>query len=481
MMQSHLGRLGGRPVLQFRASLALAFLAAASFAQESRPADDAVWKGGIPVPEGAVAAVGDVVVPVDLFLEEIVRRYARPDMPSIKVLENLINETMVRVAAEKAGVEVTEADVERRYEELARQIKQADPKLDLVEQIRKQGVSMETFRKKLRSNCILERLARIDQRIPDAEPVTAKHQNTWLANRRKEAAVETDLDKLGAGTAAMVDGTAITYRDFARDFLQTADKAEIRRLVDMLARSVLMDDVLATRKLPLADSDLDLELQARKSDFEAKPQYQGLSFTDIVKQTTGLEADRWKRTRGFRLEAGYSKLGRHASMKDEVQAYYEQNLSYFGPRFTVRHLLIRGAERPEAWKGPGPAPQPIAKAKMQAEVVAAEIRKGKRFEDLVQLYSEDTATKLSGGVLEPFTPGENRLHEAFTKAVQSLEVGQTSPPVETPAGVHLIRLDRKDPPPPVEAVEAVIRRELGLRRFRETWNQARYGVDVKVD
>ena len=54
-------------------------------------------------------------------------------------------------------------------------------------------------------------------------------------------------------------------------------------------------------------------------------------------------------------------------------------------------------------------------------------------------------------------------------------------PVESPAGVHLIRLDRKDPPPSVEAVEALIRRELGLRRFREAWNAARYGVDVKID
>lgn len=481
MMHSLISRRGRSRGTAFRSLLALVSLSAILSAQETRPADDATWKGGIPVAAGAVAAVGDVVVPVDLFLEEIVRRYARPDMPSIKVLENLVNETMVRTAAEKAGVEVTEADVERRYEELARQIKQADPKLDLAEQIRKQGVSMETFRKKLRSNCVLERLARIDQRIPEAEPVTAKHQNTWLANRRKEAAVELDLEKLPPGTVALVDGSSITYRDFARDFLQTADKSEIRRLVDMLARSVLMDDVLAARKLPLADADLDQELAARKTDFESKPQYQGLSFTDIVKQTTGLEADRWKRTRGFRLEAGYSKLGRHAAMKDEVQAYYEQNLSFFGPRYTVRHLLIRGAEHPETWKGAGPAPQPIAKARVQAEVVAAEIRKGKRFEDLVQLYSEDTATKLSGGVLEPFTPGDSRLHESFTKAVQSLEVGQTSPPVESPAGVHLIRLDRKDPPPPVDAVEALIRRELGLRRFREAWNAARYGVDVKLD
>lgn len=447
--------------------------------QETRPTEDA-WKGGVPVPKGAIAVAGDVVVPVEVFVDELARRYARPDQPSIKILENLINEALVRGAAEKAGVEVSDDDVQRRYDDLVRQFKERTGK-DLAEQVKEQGVSMETFRKKLRSNVVLERLARIDQRIPENAPVEPKHQNTWLANRRKEAAVETDPAKLAPGAVALVEGYVILQKDFVRDFLETADKGEIRRVVDMLARSAFMDDVLADRGLALEDADLDLELAARKVDFESKPQYKGIDFAEIVKQQTTLTPDQWKRTRGFRLEAGYSKLGRRGAVKDDVQAYYEEHLAVFGPRFTVRHLLVRGSDRPEAHRGPGPAPQPMAKARAQVEAVVAELKKGKRFEDLVQLYSEDVATKLNGGALEPFTPGERKLHDSFVKAVEALDVGQVSGPVETPAGVHLVRLDRKDPPPAVDVVEPLIRRELGLKKFRDLWNAARYGVDLKVD
>jgi peptidyl-prolyl cis-trans isomerase SurA len=468
----------------FAIALALAFpllSASPAAAQETRPKDD-VWKGGTPVPTGAVAVVDGALVTTEVFLAELAQRYLRRDDPqAAKVLENLITEALVRAAAEKAGIELTEGDVQARFDDLAAQMKRQDASLDLLTEIKKSGVPLETFRKKLRSLCLLDRLARLDQKIPEQTPVEAKHHNTWIANRRKTAVVETAAAKVPAGAAATVDGVVVPLRDFARDYLQKADQVEIRRVVDMLARGALMDATLKNLALELADADLDAELATRKADFESKPQYQGIAFAEIVRQTTGLTADEWKRTRGFRLEASYTKLGKRFGQKDDVQEYYERHLSYFGPRLSVKHLLIRGSDRPPEPKAKGPPPQSMAKARGQMEAVAAELRSGKRFEDLVQLYSEDVATKLSGGSLESFTPADTRLHPSFVEAAGRLEVGQISGPIETPAGVHLIKLEKKDPPPPVESVEPLIRRELGLRRFKDAWSAATYGVDIRVD
>jgi foldase protein PrsA len=336
--------------------------------------------------------------------------------------------------------------------------------------------------KKLRALCTLDRLARLDQKIPEGAPVESKHQNTWLANRRAAATIESDFAKLPKGAVATVDGVAIPQKHFARDFLETADAQDVRRLVDMLARSTFMDDLLHRKGKPLTEADLDVELASRKKEFESKPQYRGVDFAEIVKQSTWLTVDQWKHSRGFRLEAGYSKLAEATATQEDLLAFYEKHIDVFGPTYTVKHLLVRGARDPSAHKGPGPAPQPIEKARAQVEALAADLRSGRKFEDLVQLYSEDTATKLTGGLLEPFTAAAaRRFHEPFQKAVAALEVGAVSGPVETPDGVHLIKLERKDPPPPSDMVSGVLKREVGLETFRALWDAATYGVNVRFE
>ncbi|WP_439509451.1 SurA N-terminal domain-containing protein [Marinimicrobium koreense] len=70
-----------------------------------------------------------------------------------------------------------------------------------------------------------------------------------------------------------------------------------------------------------------------------------------------------------------------------------------------------------------------------AEVQSA-LEEGASFAELAEQYSEDLGSSGQGGDLG-FVSGEG-LPEAFMAAVESLEVGAVSAPVETEAGVHLI-------------------------------------------
>ncbi|UZJ45478.1 SurA N-terminal domain-containing protein [Marinimicrobium sp. C6131] len=70
-----------------------------------------------------------------------------------------------------------------------------------------------------------------------------------------------------------------------------------------------------------------------------------------------------------------------------------------------------------------------------AEVQAA-LEEGASFAELAEQYSDDLGSSGQGGDLG-FVSGEG-LPEAFMVAVNSLEVGEVSAPVETDAGVHLI-------------------------------------------
>lgn len=65
-----------------------------------------------------------------------------------------------------------------------------------------------------------------------------------------------------------------------------------------------------------------------------------------------------------------------------------------------------------------------------------------RFDELVSEFSEDDRTKVRGGDLGWFTRA--RMPEDFMQAVEKLRPGQTSGPVQTRLGWHLIKLlDRK--------------------------------------
>ena len=72
-----------------------------------------------------------------------------------------------------------------------------------------------------------------------------------------------------------------------------------------------------------------------------------------------------------------------------------------------------------------------------AEVQEA-LEEGVSFAELAEQYSEDLGSSGQGGDLG-FVSGEG-LPEAFMAAVESLEVGEVSAPVETEAGVHLIKV-----------------------------------------
>lgn len=71
-----------------------------------------------------------------------------------------------------------------------------------------------------------------------------------------------------------------------------------------------------------------------------------------------------------------------------------------------------------------------------------QIRKGEDFDRLARDYSQDTETAAKGGKLGVISPGKTNSRE-FENALFSLKKGETSGVVETPFGLHIIRVDEK--------------------------------------
>jgi parvulin-like peptidyl-prolyl isomerase len=124
--------------------------------------------------------------------------------------------------------------------------------------------------------------------------------------------------------------------------------------------------------------------------------------------------------------------------QEEIAAYYEKNSSEFeqGEQVQAQHILIR--------LDPNASDEEKSKARKTIDEIAVKLKAGESFANLAQQYSEDPGSNSKGGNLGYF--GRGQMVKEFEDACFAIKPGETSPPVQTSFGWHLIHvLDRKGP------------------------------------
>jgi peptidyl-prolyl cis-trans isomerase D len=104
----------------------------------------------------------------------------------------------------------------------------------------------------------------------------------------------------------------------------------------------------------------------------------------------------------------------------------------------VRHILIK---TPEPGADGNVDEKGVAAAKVKAEGVLQQLRKGANFEDLASKFSEDPGSKDSGGLYAGVRKGQ--MVPEFDQAAFSLEPGKISDLVKTSFGFHILRVDKR--------------------------------------
>ncbi len=197
----------------------------------------------------------------------------------------------------------------------------------------------------------------------------------------------------------------------------------------------------------------------------AKSRLMGVDKSDAFKQklagaTDQLLASELLSTKGPELQ-------KKMEMKDEdLKAYFEAHKDKFmAPgKFSARHILVSV----KSDRNPNGLGEEEAKAKVAK--LQAELKAGKKMEDLAKEYSDDPGSKDKGGLYENISFGQ--FVPEFEKAVKEQELGKAGEPVKTPFGYHVIQAEKVDQPKAETFEEAKdkVRAEATKERQEQVWS-----------
>jgi hypothetical protein len=142
----------------------------------------------------------------------------------------------------------------------------------------------------------------------------------------------------------------------------------------------------------------------------------------------------------------------------DVKAYFQANSERYATpeRFTARHILVGLKGAP----GVGDKGLTDEEAKAKAAKIEAELKAGKKFEDLAKEYSDDPGSKNNGGLYKDIPYG--RFAKEFEAAVRSQEIGKVGEPVKSNFGYHIIVVEARNPKQPgdFEKLKDAIRKQM---------------------
>lgn len=182
---------------------------------------------------------------------------------------------------------------------------------------------------------------------------------------------------------------------------------------------ITVDDLMLNRMLERLAKSNNLTLD----DFRDAIETQGINYARFREQTRDELIINQLQQRVVASKINVSD--------QEVKQYIEQNENggASNASYHLRHILIATPETA--------SPEDLAAAKKTAESVYKKITHGAEFEDMAIKYSSGR-NALKGGDLGKRKA--NELPQLFVEAVKNLNPGETSKPVKSASGFHLLQL-----------------------------------------
>lgn len=279
------------------------------------------------------------------------------------------------------------------------------------------------------------------------------------------------------GIAAIVNDEIITIYELNNEYAKVFKEEEKKGALDEAAAKKLRVDVLNAmidkKLIGMKIKELNIvvsEEEVRQSIEEIKKQNK-LSQEALAAAllTQGLTFDQYKaqmkeQLERLRLMSQEVKAKIQVSER-ELKEYYDANRSQFREEnsYRARHIFFK------VDKNAGN--DQIKRVMAKAANVMGEARTNTDFAELARKYSDDPNAAKDGGDLGTFKKGD--MLPEIESAVITMNPGEISDLVTTPAGFHIIKLEEKslDSIKPFESVKGMIEDILYRKKSEERFTQ----------
>lgn len=294
------------------------------------------------------------------------------------------------------------------------------------------------------------------------------------------------------GDAVRINGVTISYQRFAgfyQEYMRSKGVGagmpgfrvplldQVRReAMDLMIEQELVRQAAEREGVEVSAEELDGGIRKARSAFDSPA-----AFASRL-ETEGFTEQSYRKHVAGMLAAGKYLEGIRAAVPvvsdRELETYYrdnEQRLT-FPEEVRVRHILL-------SWKPLGTKDDRAA-IREQMVPILKQARGGGDFAALAKKHSDDAETKANGGDTGFFHRGQ--MVPAFERVAFSLAPGEVSDMVETPFGVHIIRLEERRPARLVpldevrEPLRDHVRRERMEAAVREKIASLRAAAQIKI-
>ncbi|MCG6937957.1 MAG: peptidylprolyl isomerase [Gammaproteobacteria bacterium] len=232
--------------------------------------------------------------------------------------------------------------------------------------------------------------------------------NTMLNNRVKDFQKQIDISQL-----ARIEPETLKKQVLERMIVDAIQLQQAKQF------GITIDDLMLNRMLEQLAKNNKMSLEKFRETIENE----GLDYRRFREET---------RNEVIIKQLQQRIIASKITVSDqEVQQYIEQNESLDSSKISyhLRHILIATPEEASA--------EDIARAKEKADSIYEKITQGSKFEDLA-IRESDGRNALNGGDLGERKASE--LPQLFVDAVRDLKPGESSKPIRSASGFHLLEL-----------------------------------------
>ena len=339
-----------------------------------------------------------------------------------QVLERLIIEKLQSQLAQKAGVKVSDDMVDSSTENIAQQ--NGMDMQTFKEEIINQGMDYDTFKENVRKEIVINQLR--SHEIGGRIKVSEQEIDHYM---------ETEISVQDRNVQYLLGHILISVSEGASADVIQAEDAEARSVTQQLREGADF------KQMVVSVSDGTNALQGGELGWRTINQIPTL-FVDVVKtMNKGDISDPIRSPGGFHV----------LKLIDSTGIVESHTMT----ETKARHILIKTNALIDD-----------DEAKMRLEVIAGRIADGDDFATLAKANSDDTGSAINGGDLGWVAPG--LLVPPFEKAMAELAINETSDPVQTQFGWHIIQvLDRRTKDNRAEQEKNEARDEIRKRKIEE--------------